>query len=391
MMKVVGSLILGLGLTANAVAADFNEDIAGLRSALQIWKFSDDKLESFLDPLKGNQQFRLNAERAPWAGNYFPMADGGIANRWRKPVDAKTQMAAPAELDHYLKMSKSDLAKLSPAEKYDLLLGNYDLPVTKFELQNRGPLRPMKVQDWEGFCNGVRCAGINLKEPKNDVIVTNRDGLRLTFEPADLKALAGASYFYVENYAQAGSPSDSDKRAGDQPNPAVFDAILRYFLSDKQKAFVIDSHLGSEIWNESVVGYRRTVSEPKNLTADERRTYRWAVSKVEINGELETLGELGIQDSNNGKTQARVARGEILSTVPIRYTLYLDENGRAYDGEWQNFRGNRGVDFVWFGGGRGADHKLRPNATQRESLSFNQLKKLFKKAQHQSCSRVFGS
>lgn len=390
MMKVVGSLILALGFAANAAAADFDDDMAGLRSALKIWKFSDDKLENYLDPMKGSQEFRLNAERAPWAGNYFPMMDGGIANRWQKPVDAKTQMSAPAELDHYLKMTKTDLAKLSPAEKYDLLLGNYDLPVTKFELQNRGPLRQMKVQDWEGFCNGVRCAGINLREPKNAVVVTNRDGLRLTFEPADLKALAGASYFYVENYAQAGSPS-GDKRAEAQPNPAVFDAILRYFLADKQKAFVIDSHLGSEIWNESVVGFRRTVSEPKNLSAEEKRAYRWAVSKVEINGELETLGELGIQDSNNGKTQARVAKGEILSTVPIRYTLYLDEDGRAYDGEWQNFRGNRGVDFVWFGGGRGADHKMRPGAVLRESLSFSQLKKLFNKAQSMSCSRVFGS
>ena len=87
----------------------------------------------------------------------------------------------------------------------------------------------MKVEEWEGFCNGVRCAGINLPEPTHKIAVKNPDGIQVRFEPADLKALAAASYFYVEKYSQLGSPTRVGK-AQDQPNAGAFDLALRYFF-----------------------------------------------------------------------------------------------------------------------------------------------------------------
>lgn len=377
-----------LFLPALSAAGDFETDLKSLRYALQFSRFSDRDLEKFQDPTRGRQEYRLGPDRAPWAGNYFPMADGGIAHRWQTP---STQIRSGDKVgdtrEYFQNMSPSLIAQLSPVEKYDLLRGRYDFPATKYELQNRGPRRDMKPESWEGFCNGVRCAGINLREPKYPVVMTNPDGIRILFEPADLKALSGASYFYVEKYAQMGAPS-REGRHESQPNAAAFDLILRFFVGEKRKAFVIDSHLGSEIWNESVIGYKREVSAPEELTPEERRGRLWAKSKVTVKGYLETLGEIDIVESNL-ETRERVAAGEIAKQVNIKYTLYLDASGQARDGEWQNHgRYNRGVDFVWFGGGGGDDASYRNGGPRRESLDFSVIRRLFGRSQKPQCSRV---
>ncbi len=264
------------------------------------------------------------------------------------------------------------------------MMGYYDFRTTKHELETRGPQRATPPQDWEGFCNGVRCAGIMTKEPKHPVSVMNNDGITVEFSPADLKALAGASYFYVEKYGQIGGPT-ADGKAENQPNPAVFDLVLRYHLGHMMKGFVIDSHLGSEIWNETVVGYNRKLGEIKSLTARERELYPKAFSKIRVDVVLDTLGEVDIKDSNN-LTKKKVADGTLLTTLETAYTLYLDERGKAVDGKWHNGNGTRGVDFAWFVGGKGADHQYvykggNPN------LRFNKIRQLIEESTAPQCSK----
>ncbi len=384
-------LILSLLLlNSTSQADDFEKDLDRLRYALQISKFSDGNLEFFFNPNIGKKSFRLNSQRAPWAGNYFPMAKGGLANRWqdRRGPQINDFSDINTGIDYFKSLTQKQIDTLSPAEKYDILVGNYDLPMTKFELTHRGPLRDMPIEHWEGFCNGVRCAGINLKEPKHAVNFKNPDGINIRFEPADLKALAGASYFYVEKYSQLGSPTRNTS-AEDQPNAAVFDLAVRYFLGEKKKSFVIDSHLQAEIWNESVVGFERNLSEPQFLDLEEQARFPWAVSKIRVKGFLEALGEIGISKVN-GPTQKMVSDGSLLAKVPIHYTLYLDSEGAARDGVWHN-RSNakRGVDFVWFGGGEGADDQYRTNKNKNETIDFQILKRLIKKAQRPMCKGLF--
>lgn len=376
-------LIFGQFAVSMAMAGTLADDLYWYKSSLAFSSVTQKGVESYLNPFKGPAEFRLNAQNAPWAGNYFPMMDGGIAQRW-------TEAKAPEKVldkKSYMKLTPQERQKLSPVEKYDVLLGLYDFRTTDHEMNFRGPLRQgAKMQDWEGFCNGVRCAGIMLPEPQFAVERTNAQGEKVVFQPADLKALAGASYFYTQEYAQIGSPSRAG-RSENPPNPAVFDLVLRYGLAVNKKAFIIDSHLGKEIWNETVVGYKRTLSQPKKLTPTEQGLYPEAVSKIEVDMVLETLGEIEIKESNR-PTKAKVADGSLLKTLEGRYTLYLDEDGRALDGKWKKNPVVRGVDFAWFVGGKGAD-KHYAHQGGNPHLEFGVIKSLINESAHPSCNRIF--
>ena len=374
-------ILIGLTLQS-AQASTQAEDMKWFKFVLQFSNMSEKKLNKFLNPYEGPTQFRLNEKHAPWAGNYFPMQDGGIASRWR----TNEYPGEVYDKDAVLTLSERELSNLSPVEKYDILMGYYDFRTTKHELKNRGPERKLKPEYWEGFCNGVRCAGIMTKEPQFPVSLTNKDGITVQFSPADLKALAGASYFYVEKYGQIGGPTAEKGRAQNQPNPAVFDLVLRYHLAHNKKGFVIDSHLGSEIWNETVVGYNRSLSALEKITAEEKAKYPHAEKKLLVVLQLETLGEVGINDSN-GLTKSKVADGSLLTTLDTSYTLYLNKDGEAIDGQWHNSKGDRGVDFAWFVSGKGADHEYADRGGN-PNLRFKEINKLFKRSV-MTCENIF--
>jgi hypothetical protein len=357
-------------------ASSFERDLFNLRKGLYISGLSNDGFGDYASPYKGHTQVILSAENAPWAGNYFPMKRGGLAFRW-KAQRSVTESELPSR-ERLLAMSAAEVQQLSPVEKYDIYKGDYGFSATRHELHRRGPLRPLRVEDWEGFCNGVRCAGIHLPEPRVSVRMKNPDGVVVVFEPADLKALAGASYFFVEKYSQMGQSTPVGQKAAAQPNPAVFDMALRYFLGEKKKSFVIDTHLGSEIWNESLIGFSRDLQTPQALTEQEKQKYPAATAKVQIKLKLLLLGEIKIEDSNV-ETKHSVALGKLHDEMKVGYLLYLDSQGRALDGVWDENRSLRGVDFVWFSGGVGTDAK-NSLGNGNSNLAFEEIKKLVKKS-----------
>ncbi len=383
-------------LATSANAGYYSNDFNSLFLALQQSDFKTDKLWDYEDPLHGKRQYILPAKRAPWAGNYFAMQDGGIASRWQtKSYPALGENFPNAE--RVLSMSAEQINKLSPAEKYDLYVGDYNFTTTKHELIHRGPYRPQRPEDWEGFCNGVRCAGFSLPEPKGPIDVVNRDGVTIRFQPSDLKALGGASYFYADKYTDMGRPSFGKEIAGAPPNPAAFDLALRFYIGVKRKAFVIDSHLGSEIWNESVVGFSRKIHDPAQLTISEKEKYPGATHKLFIETDLYTLGEVDIKESN-GPTKKQVSEGKLHTVTPISYTLYINENNKAFDGEWSRAKAPRGVDFAWFSSGRGMDAEYSPESPEEQKrgngnkdLHFSVIRRLFNIASKQAplCRAIF--
>lgn len=363
-------------------ASSVQEELYWFKNVLQFSKLNPDQLDEYMNPLVGKTEYRLSAKHAPWAGNYFPMDQGGAANRWQNCKNNTCQVYSKDEIQ---KMTVEEISHLSPIEKYDLLVGDYSFGATHHELINRGPRRMNPPEYWEGFCNGIRCAGLILNEPKFPVTIKNKDGIEIRFEPADIKALAGVNYFYVEKYGQLGGPTNFGLGTS-QPNAAVFDITLRFHLGHHKKGFVIDSHLGPEIWNETVVGFKRELSEEKKLSSEEKRNYPKAVRKFSVNLTLETLGEVEIQASN-GPTKSRVSQGDFLTPLNAGYDLFVDSKGRLIDGAWHPPKDSRGVDFAWFARGRGADDKYAFQGGN-ELLKFEKLNPLFKQSVRPICSQV---
>jgi len=336
------------------------------------------------DYLAGPQSTILNKDEAPWAGNYFPMAEGGLANRWhlREAVETTLdvglngQRLSKANVIAKLKaLSPEDLRKLSPSEKMDIYMGYYDFRITKHELKMRGPQREMPVQDWEGFCNGVRAAGICMMEPKRLITVRNPNGIDIPFDPSDLKGLAGASYFYTEKYAAMGSPTmTAGLKNENPPNAGSFDVAIRSYLGMERRAFVIDNHPGTEIWNVSVVGYdRKILSEEIYNPIDSGRRSK-ARKKISVELVIDYLGEASISTSNRATTD-RVADRQLTTKLRYTYELYVNESGRIVDGTWIG----DAPDMAWFPGGAGAD-AVSGNPSSNVHLDYESLRGLVEQA-----------
>ena len=332
----------------------------------------------------GTADYTLNSEEAPWAGNYYPMASDGIATRWQRHFGS--ELSEETSADHtrgsetrlnrarVLEMDAATLNQLSPAEKMDIFLGDYSFKITRRELRSRGTLRRPTPQSWEGFCNGVRAAGLLAPEPVNSIKVQNPDGVEIEFAAADLKALIGASYFYVEKYNQIGNPTRRGE-AKNLPNAAVFDMALRQMIGEAKKGFVIDVNSTSEIWNETIVGYTRSMQEERDLTESEASKHPTAQMAREYRLVLRTLGEIGISRSNR-ETREGVASGRYTTSKVAYYTVFMKNNGQIVDGEWT---GGEIPDFAWFPGGRGADASFASSGGNRH-LPYNQVIRLVRQA-----------
>jgi hypothetical protein len=223
---------------------------------------------------------RAQSREAPWSGSYWPDINGGIASHYRDHTVLGSQLwfvlrygAAKIRLTRDFDAVRNGFGsftqeeldqRLSPSEKYDLLLGNGQFEFTRAILADiefrAGHLKKSKMNDgteradmeqfegvnnnehfldvqssyarfdddvlyrywkrrpdsisyWFGICDGWSPASIYLPRPVRPVTVTGRLGHRITFFPDDLKALG--SYLFARtnndhmntmNYRFAGRP-----------------------------------------------------------------------------------------------------------------------------------------------------------------------------------------
>jgi hypothetical protein len=231
----------------------------------------------------------------PWSGSYWPDINGGIANHYR------THSKGGSEFNFMLRYSIAKLRlnydfdkvvkrmtgnkwtseefnrELSPAEKYDLLLGDLNFTFTRAVMQEADfrqkyrltTKRAGKDDDsesagddntpyeddyntysryddkieyrywrskggslayWSGICDGWSPASIYLPRPVKPVYVTGALGHRIAFFPDDLKALGSylfartnTPYFTTMNYQFAGRKCDETGTPNRQDNGMVKD------------------------------------------------------------------------------------------------------------------------------------------------------------------------
>ena len=231
--------------------------------------------------IKDAQAQKLDSAQAkfqPWSGSFWPDINGGIANHYRDHTKFWNQIyfglrygvaVERVNADHdrvVKKLSTWDQdkinQKLSPAEKYDLLLGDTDFSFTKavmeeadFRSKYRLTTKRSESGDdqesegddtsfyeddtstyskyddtiqyrywrkkggslayWSGICDGWSPASIYLPRPEKAVTVTGALGNKITFFPDDLKALGSylfartnTPYFATMDYQMAGHKCD---------------------------------------------------------------------------------------------------------------------------------------------------------------------------------------
>lgn len=324
----------------------------------------------YLDPSFGKSSFYLDKSNTAWGGNWFACDKGGIAKRWRS-TDGKLY-ADTAELtmqsnqqfwERVRKMTPQQIAELSPVEKFDIYQGNSYFWASNYELKSRGPYRKSRADsNYCGFCNGARAAGVLLPEPIKAITVKSKSGflqdtnIHVIFYPADLKALAAASCFYLDsiNVLNIGVNYDSTFSKDNQcnPNPAVLDIILREYLADYSIPLFLDVMPTNEKWNETILGFDRTISIVPNRNANIKASFIGRVTLV-----LYCQDEVAIKDINQ-PTKALMSNksyatdNKWVKRRNYSYNLYLDANKQIVNGVWTS----EPVDYVWLATGEGADH-----------------------------------
>lgn len=371
---------------------------------------TNEDIKEYLRYSAGESTFYYQDAEVPWGSNWFACKYGGIARRWQESVNQQPVAGINyPNVDNLLNwdqlshMTRDQLNKLSPAEKLDIFVGNKDFRITKWELIHRGPNRPSHADDnFCGFCNGARSSGALTLEPLVARTVNASAGAKVfdrattsfpnpqisvTFYPADIKALAAASFYYNEHAYNIGRNNDNSVV---DPNPAILDFMLRFLIGKFKTPFFLDVMPNNEIWNETIVGYdRKVVSINPVSIGSASVNLNPAVKKVvTINLKLYCQDEVSISAINIDTKKIMANKAAAIAKEWIKerkysYKLYVDENDKIIDGSWITTSGwqNRvytetdltPIDFIWMAWGGGADnlHAGNPN------INYNLIKYLF--------------
>lgn len=306
-----------------------------------------------------------------WSGNYWPHFQGSLAVRYRdssfiRLIDGKEQWDKFKELSEkrplYSYSGRYDL--LSPAEKYDLVVGDREMGLTKYswDLGDKANMLG-KVPTWRGICDGWASAGQRMPRPVRKVVMHTPEGSPVTFFPEDIKALGSLLYARAqENVIFLGKRCRSRAlglftNACDETNPATFHRALVNRVGIMGKTFIADVSPGSEVWNYPVKNYDVTYF---NVFTDEEskdfhKVMEWFVKKnrfaksgkrhkqtAAIVGVKAIVRYADMRPSNLLETDG--IEGDKVLEKEYLYDLELDHSFNVLGGE--SLSGNL-PDFIW--------------------------------------------
>lgn len=262
-------LFLLLSLTSHLAMADFspipeNEDVRRLLEG-----------EKEITSLSQMAKLGLNQGKTGidlWSGHYWPIYQGSLGVRYRdvryqKLIDENAQWNKFKEFFDKLPTDtytgKENL--LSPAEKYDILVGDPDMGLTQYsqELAEKNAIAGT-VKTWRGICDGWASASQKMPRPQKSVKLKTPSGVTLTFYPEDIKALGSLMYARSQKPVIFLGKRCRNPIAGiftgscQETNPGTFHKAVVNRVGNLKKSFIADVSPGSEVWNYPVDGYKVT-------------------------------------------------------------------------------------------------------------------------------------
>lgn len=389
MKKLV--VLASLALVSSAYAAKWN----GSNDPTNFNLIASSKMNASLAalPLAAN----LKDDRLGWSESYWPSNLGGVAYRWnsKDPQPFKYKLNSKEELKL---MSEEQLGELSPAELYDIAMGDYKYTLTKKVL---GLYSPQDLW-WEGICHGWSLAAANYAEP-DKTVVTNKDGINVPFGASDVKGLLAMHDAYNSKglYVRVGDrcstpgkvegeayPEDGDvpvpsKKEASKPkcedvNAGAFHIILGSMIGLNSQGFVADVDRFNDVWNQPVTGYESTIVgdvaatpvELKNGVAKKVRIKTTFIYGEELefwSHESEIEGILGFVS----KEPVTGTPAQTFNQRYYDYILELDKSGNIIGGEWIS---ESRPDMLWM--------KAKDKQFQNGKVPLAGLSRIYKPVQH---------
>ncbi|MBF0298139.1 MAG: hypothetical protein HQK51_05430 [Oligoflexia bacterium] len=329
---------------------------------------------------------KAQLEVQPWSDDYWPFYKGVLAFRYADPNLESVEEDDKAwenyhknflknPTSNYISSGKIDL--LSPAEKYDLLVGDdekFSMTKLMWEEGEEYYKSSGKVETWMGICHGWAVASFMSPRPLNPVTVNSfNNKYKITFYPSDIKALY--SLFWANsNYPQyliggrcglkeKDKEIKRDSTSGRILDPECFDtnpgtwhmSVVNQ-LGVSKKSFIIDAAYDYEVWNQPMISYEYTYFNPENFenyndaksatillkeyTKDKFKSFRSVNAEYVVGIKMKiTYGsETTPHHLNDSPTL------DSLITASYIYDLELDKDGKIIGGEWYN---DSHPDFLW--------------------------------------------
>lgn len=339
-------------------------------------------------PLKAN----IKDDRFGWSESYWPSNLGGIAYRWNHPNPNPFNYEFHTK-EELLLMGQEEISQLSPAELYDIAMGDYSYKLTRKVLKKFSPDELW----WEGICHGWALAASNYPEPDKTELI-NKDGIKVPFGSSDVKALLSmhdaynSRGFYVRVGERCtadgkvngeGSSGDSEnsppiressKLACRDVNPGAFHIILGTLIGLNSKGFVADVDRFNDVWNQPVTAYESEsiASYPLTKTDSQNGVYRKILVKTKMiyGEELQFQSQKALDEGEVNFVSKDPVTGtisQIYKSKDYEYVLELNNLGEIIGGEWIS---ESRPDMIWM---KTKDHKFNS-----DTLPLSGLNKIYK-------------
>ncbi len=345
-------------------------------------QLTDTFSHSGLMSMEANGLMSARLAESPWSDDYWGIYLGVLGKRYATGSGFPGSLDWKANFDYIQNNpaatilasgNQNAVNKLSPSEKYDILVGDKQFSLTKqMWEEGRGYYeRNGSVETWMGICHGWSPAAYMLPRPVNSVTVLAADGqTKLTFYPSDIKALASLLWAKVAPRVKfiGGRCNDSTPQTDPQTgrilaqncfdtNPGTWHLAIVNQIGVSQRSMVMDATYDYQVWNQPVLAYSYSYFNPATGSAvsslaqatvakasfsnDKFAAYRGTQTAsivgiaMEVEYVVETLPTQNFPDS---------PQRDRTNKVRYLYDLELDFSGRIIGGEWYQ---NAHPDFLW--------------------------------------------
>ena len=340
----------------------------------------DEYRYSALSAMDSNKMMSSTLAVSPWSDDYWGLYLGVIGCRyadpsfpslsdWKKNYDYIVAQPPASILGSG---NASAIDRLSPAEKYDALVGDDSFTLTR-SMWNEGRVyydRTGTVETWMGICHGWSPAAYMLARPTTAVAVIAANGTSLTFYPSDIKALAsllwanvGTSSRFIGGRCDVKNPERDPQngriiaQACFDTNPGTWQLSVVNQIGASQRSTVMDATYDYEVWNQPILSYQYRYFNPQsmqvvgslaeaqvmmaNFTNDRFKHYRSsaAVSVVGI-----AMDVAYIVETRPSHATSDAPANDNINRVTYVYDVEQDAMGGIIGGEWYS---NKHPDFLW--------------------------------------------
>jgi len=353
--------------------------------ALSGWDQLNDPELMKIDYERNFSKLPLSGEltKRPWNGNYWPNYRGGITYRWNQPPQKDPGESNPRyhyELLKFAELQNQNVKVLSPAEKYDLYMGQESWPLTTFEKERTkinmtNPKSEIYHPDfviptWEGLCHAWAPAALLYHEP-GPVTMEGLSGQKVHFGASDIKSLliyflhsnrskdrtktrflGTRCYLDFKKYEEKLADGEITQEEFDaainstscaDTNAGAFHMVVANQIGLLDEGFVADVFRDVEVWNYPVYHFEsKVIGETEGASAGAAEGTVREVKVITLIKHAYSIDQ-SWYPAGDPMGWSRYFE-DIYGKNKYEYTIELDKKGNIIGGEWIS---KDRPDFVW--------------------------------------------